>query len=91
MKTLLFIIKKIIIVEIMLIIIYFAKSYFNINISIVNLIIDTSLKYLTPIAIISIIPYFILNILSNKIIEIVLGVVLGGFILYFIFRYYLVI
>lgn len=90
MKTLLFITKKIIIVEIMLIIIYFAKSCFNINISIINLIVDTFLKYLTPIAIMAIIPYFILSILSNKIIEVALGVALGGFILYFIFKYYLI-
>lgn len=90
MKTLLFIIKKIIIIEIMLIILYIAKSYFGIDIDILNLIIDTSLKYLTPIAIVSVIPYIILSILSSKVGEIVLGIVLGGIILYFIFKYYLV-
>lgn len=85
-----FILQKIIIVEIMLIIIYIAKSYFGVNIEIVNFIVDTSLKYLTPIAILSVIPYFILSILSNRVVETILGVVLGGVILYFIFKYYLV-
>lgn len=85
-----FILQKIVIVEIMLIIIYIAKSYFGVNIEIVNFIVDTSLKYLTPIAILSVIPYFILSILSNRVVETILGVVLGGVILYFIFKYYLV-
>lgn len=90
MKFIKFILQKIIIVEIMLIIIYIAKSYFGVNIGLVNLIVDTSLKYLTPIAILSVIPYFILSILSNRVVETILGVVLGGVILYFIFKYYLV-
>ena len=51
MKTLKFIFQKIVIVEVMLIIIYFAKTYFGVNIDIINLIVDTSLKYLTPVEI----------------------------------------
>lgn len=91
MKTLKFILQKVVIVEVMLIIIYFAKTYFGVNIDIINLIVDTSLKYLTPVAFISLIGYFILSILSNRIIEIILGIVLGGLILSFILKYYNVI
>ena len=72
----------------MLIILYFVKTYFAINIPIINLIIDTSLKYLTPISIISFILYIIVSLLSNKIIETAIGIVLGGLILYYLSKYY---
>ena len=83
MKFIKFILQKIIIVEVMLLILYFAKSYFGVNIDIVNYIVDNGLDILTPIAIFSIIPYIILCILSNSIVEIILGVVIGGVILHY--------
>jgi len=83
MKFIKFILQKIIIVEIMLLVLYFAKSYFGVNIDIVNYIVDNGLDILTPIAIFSIIPYIILCILSNSIVEIILGVVIGGVILHY--------
>lgn len=89
MKTLRFILQKIIIVETMLIILYFACSLFNVNISIFNTIINTSLTYLTPISIIALVLYIIVCILSSKLVETVIGVVLGGLILYYLFNYIL--
>lgn len=86
MKTLKFILQKIIIVEVMLIILYFACNYFGVSIPIVNTIITYGLKYLTPIAFISLIGYIILCLLNFKIVEIALGIVLGGIILYYLFK-----
>ena len=83
MKFIKFILQKIIIVEIMLLVLYFAKSYFGVNIDIVNYIVDNGLDILTPIALFSVIPYIILCILSNSIVEIILGVVIGGIILHY--------
>lgn len=83
MKFIKFILQKIIIVEIMLLVLYFAKSYFGVNIDIVNYIVDNGLDILTPIALFSVIPYIILCILSNSIVEIILGVVIGGVILHY--------
>lgn len=85
MKLIKFILQKIIIVETMLIILYFACSLFGVNINIVNLIINMGLKYLTPIAVISLLLYIILSLLTSKIVETMIGVVLGGIILYYLF------
>lgn len=87
MKTIKFLLQKIIIVETMLIILYFACSLFNVNIGIFDTIINTSLIYLTPISIIALILYIIVCILSSKIIETIIGVVVGGLILYYLFNY----
>ena len=87
MKTLKFIVQKIIIVEVMLIILYFAKDLFNVSISIFDLIIDTGIQYLTPISIIALVIYIICCLLSFKIIEIALGFVLGGINLYYLFNH----
>lgn len=89
MKTIKFLLHKIIIIETMLIILYFATSLFNINISIINTIINTSLLYLTPVSIIALILYIILCILSSKIIETAISIVIGGIILYYLFNYIL--
>ena len=86
MKTLKFILQKIVILEVMLIILYFAYNLFNLSIPIVNTILTVGLTYLTPVAIISLIGYIILCLLSFKIVEIALGIVLGGIILYYIFN-----
>lgn len=85
MQTIKFILQKIVIVEVMLIILLFITNLFNISIPIINTVINSSLFYLTPIAIISFILYIILCLLSSKIIETVIGVVLGGLILYYLF------
>ena len=87
MKTIKFILQKILIVEVMLIILYFACNLFGVSIPVIDLIVSTGLVYLTPIAIVSLILYVILSLLSLKIVEIVIGVVLGGIILYYIFNY----
>lgn len=91
MNTVKFVIKKIIVVEVMLFALYFAINYFKINISFISLMINTFLKYLTPIAIFALILYFPASILTNKIIETIVGIVAGGIILYFILKYYQVI
>ena len=84
MKPIKFILQKIVIVEVMLIILFVAKDFFGVSIPIVDLIIGTGLTYLTPVAVISLIVYIILSLLSFKIIEIALGIVLGGIILCYI-------
>lgn len=86
MKTLKFILQKIIIVEVMLIILYFVCNYFDVSIPVISTIITYGLKYLTPVAIISLIGYIILCLLNFKIVEIALGIVLGGIILYYLFK-----
>ena len=85
MKTAKFIFKKIIIVETMLIILTLAIQLFSINIpSILNILI-TCLNYLTPISLISLILYIILSLLTSTLIEVALGIILGGIILYYLF------
>lgn len=89
MKTIKFIAQKIVIIEVMLIILYFACTLFSVNIGIINTIINTSLIYLTPISVVALILYLILSILSSKIIETALGVALGGLILFYLINYLL--
>ena len=89
MKTLKFLAQKIVIIEIMLIILFFACTLFNVNIDILNSIISTSLIYLTAISVIALILYIILSILTSKIIETAIGVALGGLILYYLFNFIL--
>lgn len=86
MQTIKFILQKIIIIEVMLIVLLFATNLFEISIPILDTILNTSLTYLTPISIISLVLYIILSLLSLKIVEIAIGVVLGGLILYYIFN-----
>lgn len=87
MKTIRFILEKIVIVEVMLLILFFAKNLFGVSIPIVDLIINTGLKYLTPISIIALVLYVILSILSSKIISTIISIVLAGFIIYYILYY----
>lgn len=87
MNTIKFILQKIIIVEVMLIILYLATNLFEVSIPIVDTIINLGLQYLTPVSIIALILYIILSLLSFKIIEIALGIILGGIILYYIFNH----
>lgn len=90
MRTIRFILGKIVIIEIMLLILYFSTILFNVHIEIVDVILSFGLKYLTPVAIICVIPYIILSIFDNKIIDTIIGVVIGGLILYYLFNYILV-
>ena len=89
MKTLKFLAQKIVIIEVMLIILFFAFNLFNVNIDILNSIISTSLIYLTPISVVALILYIILSILTSKIVETAIGVALGGLILYYLFNFIL--
>lgn len=89
MSTLKFILKKIIIVEIMIIILRIAYTTFTLKINIMNTFLTTTLKYLTPIAIIALILTILTDILDNKIISTALGIVLGGIILYYLYRFIL--
>lgn len=85
MKTIKFILQKIIIVETMLIILTLAIQFFSINITSILNILITCLNYLTPISLISLILYIILSLLTSTLIEVALGIVLGGIILYYLF------
>lgn len=87
MKLIRFILQKIIIIEVMLIILFFVKNLFEVSIPVVDTIINLGLLYITPVSIIALILYIILSILSFKIIEIALGVALGGLILYYFFNH----
>lgn len=89
MKLLKFLAQKIVIIEVMLIILFFGCTLFNINIDIFNTIINTALIYLTPVSVFALILYIILSILTSKIIETAIGVALGGLILYYLFNYIL--
>ena len=89
MSTLKFIIKKIIIVEIMMIILLISYTIFNLNIPLIYTFLTTALKYLTPISILSLIPYIFLSILDNQITSTALGIVLGGIILYYLYHFIL--
>lgn len=84
MKTIKFILGKIVIVEVMLIILYFATLTFNVHISLIDNVISVSLKYLTPVAILAIIPYVILSILDNRFVETIVAVVIGILIAYYL-------
>lgn len=87
MKFIKFIAQKIVIIEIMLIILFFANTLFNVNIELFTIFINTTLIYLTPVSIVALIIYLILSILTNKIIETALGVALGGLILFYLLKY----
>lgn len=84
MKTIKFILGKIVIVEVMLIILYFATFTFNVHISLIDDIISLGLKYLTPVAVLAIIPYIILSLLDNRFVETVVAVVIGILIAYYL-------
>ena len=86
MKTIKFILHKIIIIEVMLIILFVASNLFGINIPIINYIINTMLYYITPISVISLVIYLIL---SFKLIEILISIALGGIIIYYLLNYWL--
>ena len=86
MKLLTFLAEKIVIIEVMLIILNIIMIYFGINIPVLTLL----LLFLTPIAVIAFIAYIILSILNTKIVQTALGVVLGGIILYYLWKYILV-
>lgn len=89
MKTIRFILQKIVIVEVMLLLLFFAKELFQVSIPVVDVIISTGLKILTPIAGISLVLYIILSIFSFQFIEFVFEVIVLGVILYYLFRYLL--
>lgn len=87
MKLIKFLLQKIIIIEIMLIVLYFACSLFSVDMGIINTIINTSLIYLTPISIVALVLYIIVCILSSKIVETIISIVVGGLILYYLVNY----
>lgn len=87
MKTIKFILHKIVVIEVMLIILFFAGNLLEVSIPVITPFISACLTYLTPVAIIALIGYIVLSLLSLKVVEIALGVVLGGIILYYIFNH----
>lgn len=89
MKLLRFLLEKIVIVEVMLIILFLAKRWFGVTISMVDSIVDTSLFYLTPIAIVALVLYIIVEFLNSSLIKLILGIVIGGLILYYLYFYVL--
>jgi len=89
MKTLKFILEKIVIIEVMLIILYIACQTFSIDIEILNLIINTGLTYLTPIAIFALIGYLILSLLTSKLIGTIISIIVAILIAYYLITYIL--
>lgn len=89
MKTLKFILEKIVIIEVMLIILYIACQTFSIDIEILNLIINTGLTYLTPIAIFALIGYLILSLLTSKLIGTIISIIAAILIAYYLITYIL--
>ena len=86
MKLLQFLTEKVVIVEVMLIILNVSMLYFGLSLPLLT----TFLVFLTPIAVIALILYIILALLNSRLIQTALGVVLGGIILYYLFKYILV-
>ena len=86
MKLLNHLAEKVVIIEVMLIILNVAMFYFGIILPILT----TFLILLTPIAIIAFIIYIITALLNSEIVKIALGIVLGGIILYYLYKYILV-
>ena len=82
-----FILAKIVIVEVMLLILLFAMNLFGISIEPITTILTTVVKYLTPIAVICLIPYLILSLFSTKILDVITAIIVGGIIVYYIFVY----
>ena len=86
MKLLQFLAEKVVVVEVMLIILNVSMLYFGLSLPLLT----TFLVFLTPIAVIALILYIILALLNSRLIQTALGVVLGGIILYYLFKYILV-
>ena len=84
MKTIKFILQKIVIVEFMLILLVGSIQLFHINMLYIYSFLTTSLHFLTPIAIFSLIGYIILSILTKSFLEILLGIAISGIILYYL-------
>lgn len=89
MNLIKFILKKLIIIEVMLIILFLASNLFGVNLPIINPIINAMLYYITPISVIALIIYLILSLLSIKLIEILISIALCGVIIYYLISYYL--
>ena len=85
MKLLQFLAEKVVIVEVMLIILNVSMLYFGLSLPLLT----TFLVVLTPIAVIAFILYIILALLNSRLVQTALGVVLGGIILYYLFKYIL--
>ena len=85
MKILALLAEKVVVIEVMLIILNMAMIYFGFEFSFLS----TCLMFLTPVAVIAFILYIILSILNTKIFQTALGVVLGGIILYYLYKYIL--
>lgn len=85
MKLLQFLAEKVVIVEVMLIILNVSMLYFGLSLPLLT----TFLVFLTPISVIALILYIILALLNSRLVQTALGVVLGGIILYYLFRYIL--
>lgn len=86
MKLLQFLAEKVVVLEVMLIILNVSMLYFGLSLPLLT----TFLVFLTPIAVIALILYIILALLNSRLIQTALGVVLGGIILYYLFKYILV-
>ena len=87
MSTIRFILNKILLVEVVLIVLFLVNNMLGITIPVVSTIVDVLLVQLTPIAVISLVAYIVLCLISFKITEIVSGILLGIVILYYIFNY----
>ena len=85
MKLLQFLAEKVVVVEVMLIILNVSMLYFGLSLPLLT----TFLVFLTPIAVIALILYVVFALLNSRLVQTALGVVLGGIILYYLFRYIL--
>lgn len=68
----------------MLILLVGSIQLFHINMPYIYSFLTTSLHFLTPIAIFSLIGYIILSILTKSFLEILLGIAISGIILYYL-------
>lgn len=61
----------------MLVLLYLMEMVFGVSIPVVSMVIAFGLKYLTPVAVVSVGIYLITSLLSSMVIEVILGILLG--------------
>ena len=83
-----FILGKIVIVEIMLLLLYFSLTFFNLSLSPYDTILITCLKYLTPIAAICFIPYLILSVLGSDFVKMIISIIIGILLVFYFVTYF---
>ena len=84
-KLIKFFSEKIVIVEVMLLLLYFVGTYFGVVIPYLTSFLDRALVFLTPIAVVALIVFIVFSILDHKLIKMLIVIVLA----ILIYKYYI--